>query len=180
MMKIKYKIKPQNLIFICLITTIAVTTMSLSKFQSALGGTSNTTVAIYAMNAYAQDNTKGDLLVDCAGESNLQLTDGYSYVVTNEVQGKVAEVAVKYKIKVEFEDELPTGVTIDVKDENENEGVVTNLGNSYIFENEAWKFAAGTAEQNIITINFNGENIENATSSIISNVQVSVIVEQID
>ena len=169
-----------KLIFLSLITTIIVTTMSLSKYQSTLGGTSNTTVAIYAMAAYTNENTDEDLVVDCAGERNLQLTDGYSYVITNEVQGKVAEVAVKYKIKVEFEDELPTGITIDVTDENGNKGDVTKLDNSYIFENAAWKFTAGVSQQNIITINFNGENIENATSSMISNVQVSVIIEQID
>lgn len=180
MRKGRNKIKPHNLIYIYLVTTIIVTVITLAKFQSTTTNSSKTNIAIYAINAYRNDETKRDLTVDCAGTENTQPIDSCSYVITNKENNKITEVAVKYKIKINLEKELPEGITIKVKDKNENEGNVTKQENSYIYENETWKFPAGQEEQNIITISFQGENKEGETSSTITNVQVSVIVEQID
>lgn len=174
------KISIEKLVFLCLITTIIVTAISLSKYETTVKGNNSAKVAIYAIDSYAQEDSIKDLKIDCAGENDLKLTDGCSYVITNEIDGKITEVAVAYKIKIQLEEELPLGVSIKVSDDNGIEGNVTTLDNCYIFENEAWKFTPGTVQTNNINITFNGENVENATSTIISNVQVSVITEQID
>jgi len=174
------KISIEKLVFLCIITTIIITTVSLSKFETTINNDNTAKVAIYAIDSYSEGNTDKHLKIDCAGEKNLNLAESCTYVITNEINGKVTEVAVAYKIKIEFEEELPLGISIGVKDENGIEANVTTIGNSYIFENEAWKFTPGTLQTNNINITFNGENVKNATSTTISNVQVSVITEQID
>jgi len=169
-----------KLIFLSLITTSIVVVISLSKFQSTITSANSAKVALYAIDAYSEANTVEDLMIDCAGTENLKPTASCSYVVTNKYEGKIAEVSVKYAMKVVFEQELPVGVTIAVSDENGREGVVTQTGSTYVFENEEWIFTPGTEQQNILTLTFNGENIAGATSSMISNVQVSVMAEQIN
>jgi len=87
---------------------------------------------------------------------------------------------VSYKIKVVFSKELPNGLTLEVSDMDGNTGTLTKTENTYIFENDAWVFSPGTEQTNNITLTFTGENNEDATSSDISDVQVSVITEQIN
>lgn len=169
-----------NLIFYTLITTSIVSILTLAKFQSTTSKNSNAQIAIYAMNAESVDETVGDLNIDCAGDNDLQLTDDCSYTVTNNVNGKVTEVSIKYKIKIQLEEELPTGITINVVDKNNIVGKPTKFENAYIFENEEWVFDAGVEGSNTINITFIGENISGATSTMISGVQVSIIAEQID
>ena len=169
-----------KLLFLTFITGIIITNLTLSKFHSTSNSNDKTQVAIYAVNAYSSDDTVGDLVVDCAGEDNLNPIASCTYEITNQVDGKTTEVTVGYKVKVDFGDELPTGISIAMEDENGIAGKVTKTGNSYVFENEAWVFTPETAKSNNVTLNFMGENSENATSATISNVQVSVLVEQIN
>lgn len=176
-MKEKEKNKVYKLILYCLISTSIIITISLSKYQSTISNENSGKVAIYAMEAYGTEESR-DLKIETVGE--LKLEDSCSYIVTNEVDGQVTDVGVEYKIKITFEQELPEGISINVKDKDGREGAETSTGNSYIFENEEWKFTAGIVQENKITITFTGENTENATSMIMENVKVSVITEQIN
>ena len=50
------KLSIEKLVFLCLITTIVVTAMSLSKFATTTTGSNSSKVAIYAIGSYAEDN----------------------------------------------------------------------------------------------------------------------------
>lgn len=176
----KKKISIEKLVFLCVITTSIVTVISLSKFETARDGSNDAKVAVYAVESYSEKSGIQDLKIDCTGEEEAASRASCSYVITNEVNGEITEVTVAYKVKVEFEDELPQGISIDVKDKEGRETNVTKINNSYIFENDEWEFTPGIVQTNTIVITFKGQNIENATSTTVSNVQVSVIAEQID
>lgn len=145
MMKIENPIR-KLLYFLAVITTIVAATTSLSRFESATAGTSETEVAAFIIDVSGES---GKSVFDLNGEKT---TDSYSIEVANQKDQKVSGVSIKYDIELEFDPALPIGMTI-------SDGTITldtEEGKEiYIFE-EAGKFTAGNEASNTHTITIAG------------------------
>lgn len=145
--------KMQNLIpkllFSVLITTVVVTTFSLSKYESAMAGSSNVTVASFIINSTGSE--LDNLSIDCNSDSPIA---SYDVVVTNKKDNTISQVAIKYDIVVEFSKALPTGLTI-------SDGTTTidsvDGQTSYVFS-DIGNFSADVEKSNTHTITLTGSN----------------------
>lgn len=170
------------IILICLILIeVSVSTIfTLSKFKTTKSFENEARVSFYAVDATQVNSETEELNIDCAGDKNIKLQDSNIYVVTNKKNDKISEVSIRYKLKVQLLEDLPVGLSINVIDSQNQSGIAYKTGNAYIYENDNWIFEAGIESSNILNVIFQGENIEGATSGKISNVQVSIITEQIE
>ena len=97
--------------------------------------------------------------------------------VTNSVNGKVCEVALKYTITIEFPQEMPNGIDWHLKDSSGNDitPAVTReeitYGSSdyykvgYICKSDAFTFPAGVAEVDTYLIHFVQDDFVHAKST---------------
>lgn len=138
-----------KLMYFVIITTIIVTTFSLSKYESAIAGSSDVTVASFVFNATGSD--KDSLSIDCNSDAP---TISYDVIVSNQKDNSISQVAIKYDIIVEFSEPLPTGITISDGTTilNSVDGQIT-----YIFS-DVGNFNAGIEKNNTHTITLNGSN----------------------
>ena len=97
------RISKQNnmpkLIFLCLITTIIVTTLTLSKYESTLAGNSNAIVAVPVMDL--STNTIS-LNINPIDEEKI-----YTFSVANIKDKQQSEVSMKYTIQIQSLENLP-------------------------------------------------------------------------
>ena len=136
--------KMQNLIpklvFSVLITTVVVTTFSLSKYESAMAGSSNVTVASFIIDSTGSDID--NLSIDCNNDAP---TVSYDVVVTNKKDNAIV---------VEFSEALPTGLTL-------TDGTTTidsvDGQTSYVFS-DIGNFSADIEKSNTHTITLTGSN----------------------
>lgn len=157
-----------KLLYLSIITTIVISTFSLSKFESAIAGTSDVGVATFVINASGNDN---NLVIDCNSETP---TSSYSVVVTNKKDSKVSGVSIKYDIVLEFNTALPSGMTI-------SDGITTldttEDKTTYIFKNVG-NFGAGVEKSNTHTITITGSN--DVLNNYNDNMSIYVDATQID
>ena len=145
--------KMQNLIpklmYFVIITTIIVTTFSLSKYESAIAGTSDVTVASFVVDATGNDVS--DLSLDCNSDTP---TTSYDIVVTNKKDNSISQVAIKYDLVVEFSESLPTGITI-----SDGTTILSSVDGqtTYMFS-DVGDFSAGIEKSNTHTITITGSD----------------------
>ena len=135
-----------KLLFLTVVTTILVSGISFSKFESASQGIGEAAVAAFVVDASGSGDS---LAIDCNAETP---EASYNLVVTNKKEGTVSEVSMKYDVVLEFDTALPSGIKI-------SDGVTTlettAEKTTYIFE-DAGEFAAGREKQNTHTITITG------------------------
>lgn len=138
-----------KLMYFVIITTIIVTTFSLSKYESAIAGSSDVTVASFVVNATGSD--KDSLSIDCNSDAP---TISYDVIVSNKKDNSISQVAIKYNIVVEFSESLPTGITI-----SDGTTILNSVDGqtTYIFS-DVGNFNVGTEKNNTHTITLNGSN----------------------
>lgn len=157
-------IKIQNLIpkllYGVIITTIIVTTFSLSKYESAMAGSSDATVAKFIVDATGTD--ADSLTLDCNSDTP---SVNYDVIVTNKKDNSISQVAIKYNIVIEFSESLPTGIIISdgTTTINSVDGQTT-----YTF-NDIGNFTAGIEKSNTHTFTLTGsEDVLTAYSGTMS------------
>lgn len=158
-------------IFLCIITTSIVTTMSFSKYQSTIAGTSNTArVSRPILNVTLAENQEKSLQIDCNEDDT---SVNYSIVVSNKENNVISEVSLKYDISVTFQSEVPDGLTlkIDNKDLSKN-------GNTYTIKNIG-QFSPSTINENTHTLTFEADPdiVRNCN---LEDITITVHAEQID
>jgi len=138
-----------KLMYFVIITTIIVTTFSLSKYESAIAGSSDVTVASFVVNA--NGNQQDILSIDC---NSTTPSASYDIVVTNKKDNSISQVAIKYDIVVEFSKPLPTGMVLSdgITIINTVDGQTT-----YVFS-DVGNFSANIEKNNTHTITLTGSN----------------------
>lgn len=160
-------------IFLCIITTSIVTTLSLSKYQSTIAGTSNVaTVSRPILNVALAENQKESLQIDCNED---ETSTSYSIVVSNKENDIISEVSLKYDITITFppEAEVPDGLTLKIDNKN-----LSKSGNTYTIKNIG-QFSPSYANENTHTLTFKADpNIIRSCS--FEDITITVYAEQID
>lgn len=160
-----------KLIFLCIITTSIVTTLSFSKYQSTVVGTSNTArVSKPVLNVAFAEGQGKSLEIDC-NEENTSVS--YTIVVSNTESNVTSEVSLKYDVILTLPTIAPNGLIIKIDGKS-----ATQKGNTYTIEN-AGQFSPYTANEKTHTLTFEADpdiirncNLENA--------KITVYAEQID
>lgn len=137
-----------KLLYLTIITTIVISTFSLSKFESAIAGSTDVSVASFVIDASGKNE---DLIIDCNTETPIT---SYDVVVTNKKDNKISGVAIKYDIVLEFNTPLPSGITIS----NGITALTTNENQTiYTFSNVG-TLLSGVEDIKTHTITFTGNN----------------------
>lgn len=164
------------LVFFCcllFIVTVLVCGASISLYRSHTEGTSKGTIASFAWSSGAT-NGSNTLEIDCNTDVN---TTTYNFWVKNEKDGKVMEVDAEYSVTVNLSAKLPTGVTMKL---DGADGAVSNSGKTYTFTDSAWAFKAGVDESNEHSLVFTADPSAVVGNTTISDIIISVTIEQID
>ena len=162
-----------SVICICMIATITIlsTGTTLSKMVSTAAGSSSAQVAAFIVEA---NGSKQELLtVDCNSNT---ANAAYSLSVTNEKNGKVSEVSIKYNIIVTLPEALPNGVTVKVGDKA---GTLSADKKTYTFA-DVGTFPAGIKATHNCTLLFEADTNLVEDEYLIENIQVSIHTEQVD
>ena len=160
-----------KLIFLCIITTSIATTLSFSKYQSTVIGTSNTaTVSKPVLNVRLAENQEESLTIDCNSDKT---ATAYNLIVSNNETNNTSEVSLKYDIILTLPTSAPNGldIKIDGKDATKN-------GNIYTIQN-AGQFSPSAANEKTHTLTFevNPDIVRNCN---LENIKITVYAEQID
>lgn len=148
MMENKKDLMPK-LVFLFFITTSIVTTLTLSKYESAMAGSTSAKVAAFVVDAVGNG---GDTLeIDCNQENP---SVSYDIIVSNKMESSISQVGIKYNVIVEFSEVLPTGMEISLSTDDET---ITYSGGqtNYVFENVG-QFTASIEENNTHTLTLTG------------------------
>lgn len=137
-----------KLLYLAIITTIVIPTFSLSKFESAIAGSTDVSVASFVIDANGKNE---DLIIDCNAETP---TTSYDVVVTNKKDNKISGVAIKYDIVFEFNTPLPSGITIS----NGITTLTTNENQTIYTFSDVGTLLPGVEDIKIHTITFTGNN----------------------
>lgn len=158
-------------IFLCIITTSIVTTMSFSKYQSTIAGTSNTaTVSRPILNVTLAENQEESLKINCNTD---ETSANYSIVVSNKENNVISEVSLKYDIILTLPSAAPEGLTIKIDDND----AIQN-GNTYTIEN-AGQFSPSSSGENTHTFTFKADPDVIRDCSL-EDITITVYAEQID
>ena len=160
-----------KLIFLCIITTSIVTTLSFSKYQSTgIGNSSSARASKPVLNVAFAENQQESLVIDCnTDKTNVT----YNIVVSNTESNVTSEVSLKYDVILTLPTTAPTGLTIKIDGKD-----ATKKGNTYTIEN-AGQFSPSTANEKTHTLTFEAdpEIIRNCN---LENAKITVYAEQID
>ena len=138
-----------KLMYFVIITTIIVTTFSLSKYESAMAGSSSVNVASFVVNATGSD--KDSLSIDCNSDTPII---SYDVIVSNKKDNSISQVAIKYDIVVEFSQPLPTGLTLT----DGTTSIDSIDGETNYMFSDVGNFSAGVEKSNTHTITLIGSN----------------------
>jgi len=158
-------------IFLCIITTSIVTTMSFSKYQSTIAGTSNTArVSRPILNVSLAENQEESLQINCNEDDT---STNYSIVVTNKENNVISEVSLKYDLILTLPTTTPNG--LDIKIDNK---AATQNKNTYTIKN-AGQFSPSATNENTHTLTFEADPdiVRNCN---LENITITVHAEQID
>lgn len=158
-------------LFLYIITTSIVTTLSLSKYQSTVAGTSNTVrVSRPILNVALAENQEESLVIDCNTDNTSVI---YSIIVSNKENNIISEVSLNYDITLTLPSNIPDGLTIKI----DNNDAIQN-GNTYTIEN-AGQFTPNSEVQNTHTLTFEADPdiIRNCN---FEDIIITVYAEQID
>lgn len=150
-----------------LVCALLFTGVSLSRFTVSGGDSDAARAAVLAVGAEGA-NDDGDYTLEPGG------TAEYGFTVTNEENGIVSEVALRYDVVVELSAALPEGVSAEL---DGSPGSVSPDGTKLTFAG-AGEFEAGEHEENEHVLTFTAS--ENTAASESFTVTVSVAAEQID
>lgn len=158
-----------RIIFLCLflVAMVAAGNYVLAKMSSKTVGTSTGTIAAYAVSA-TYGNTQA-LAINC--NSGGSATASYQFTVSNQDNGKTAEVTVDYGIQITMPTSLPEGITVKIDDVSAS---VSSDRKTFTFENASWTFAAENAGQNSHTLTFTADPSVITANYTISNIQIIV------
>lgn len=134
------------LLYLTVITTVAVSRVSFSKFESTSKGTGEVEVAAFIVDA---SGSGVPLEINCNAETS---EANYDVVVTNEKEGKVSAVSIKYDVILEFDTALPSGMKIS---DGTTTLDTTEGKKTYIFE-DMGRFDAGAEKKNTHRITISG------------------------
>ena len=160
-----------KLIFLCIITTSIVTTLSFSKYQSTGSAISNTArVSKPVLSVRLAENQKESLLIDCNTDDT---SISYNIVVSNTESNITSEVSLKYDVILTLPSTAPEGLTIKIDDKDADK-----KGNTYTIHN-AGQFSPSATNENKHTLTFqaNPDIIRNCN---LENIKITVYAEQID
>lgn len=127
---------------------------------------------------------------------NYHSNKAYRFNITNNVNGKICEVALSYTITVEFPDTMPKGVTWNLRLSNSDETAITDISNlttkelqysdqDYYklgrnFSSPTFTLAAGVEEIDTYVIQFSGETIDyGVTDRFYDDMKITVTTTQI-
>lgn len=158
-------------IFLCIITTSIVTTLSFSKYQSTVNGSTSTVKASKPiLNVTIAENQEESLVIDC-NEENTSVN--YNIVVSNTESNVISEVSLKYDVILTLPSTAPNGLTIKMDDKS-----LTQKGNIYTTEN-AGQFNPSITNENTHTLTFTADP-DIARSCNLEDITITVYAEQID
>lgn len=158
---------------ICLIAVVVALTAgpTLAKMVSTAGGSGSAQVAAFIVEA---EGSKEELLtVDCNSNT---ANAAYSLSVTNEKNGKVSEVSIKYNVIVTLPEALPNGVTVKLGDKV---ATVSADKKTYTFK-DVGTLPAGIKATHNCTLLFTADTKLVEEEYLIEKIKVSVHTEQMD
>lgn len=123
--KVENKLSIQKLIFFCIVTTIIVTALTLSKYESSVASSDNTKVATAIMNL------SSEMSVIPVSVSPLEKEKEYIFKVSNIEEEKSSEVSMEYTLKIENLGNLPLDFELYTYDEEKigNSNLLVGNGN---------------------------------------------------
>lgn len=168
------KLRAGMLIFCCFsLLIIGICGVGFASFHSSTMNDDITYIAAFAGTANTV-NGSGDLEIDCNTDVNVAT---YRFSVSNIENGTVIQVNAKYKVIVNLSEALPSGVTVKL---DGADGTSTNGGKTYTFTNNGWIFMAGVKKSTEHSLVFTADPTVVVGDTTISNVSVSVEIEQIN
>jgi len=166
-------LKSNNLIkilFLLIITTSVVTTLSLSKFEKQVTGIGETSVARFAVKSIGK--TTVDLTLDPNTTDNKV---SYSLAISNRENNKTSEVDIKFDVIVKLPKPLASGLTMKLSGKT---GTVSSDGLTYTFK-DAGTFTAGSGLSRSFSLAFTAD-YDLLSYDVYSGIKVLVYAEQID
>ena len=173
-MKSEKNFKTHNLIFLCIITTIIIITMSFSKYESTVAGNNVTKVALMA------NSVSMDINLPISGHPGMDFII-CPIVITNKEEDKVCEVSQKYTIEIETQEYLNIPLTFELyKDKYCTEIMGCDENGIYYYDD--FFFKAGVEDQKTYYLKIDWP--ENANSEYlafeIEYFSVNVVATQVD
>ncbi|MBR6689459.1 MAG: hypothetical protein IKL68_05535 [Clostridia bacterium] len=167
----KYQRFLPKLIFMCLITTSIVTTLSFSKYQTTVTGKStNARVSVPRLSVALAEKQEDSLVIDC--NTNIKSVN-YSIIVSNKEKENISEVSLEYDIIITLPVEVASGLTVKVDGKettrNKNKYTISKAGN--------FKPSTSRSQTHTLTFEANPDVIRNCE---LNNIKVTVYAEQID
>jgi len=162
------------LVFLCFITTIIVTTLSLSRYKTTITTSSDAKVAKLEITAKGNLNT--NLQLDYSN-SAMQSTN-YAFTISSK-----SEVGMTYNVAVVVPESWPNTVSLQLFQNIENTEkemtLITKENNKYIWKNnfEICENEETIEHEYILKFSFNSQ-VDNDTS--INGIKISVDAEQIN
>ena len=140
-MKSEKILKAHNLIFLCIITTIVIITMSFSKYESTVAGNNVTKVALMA------NSVSMDINLPISGYPGMEFVI-CPIVITNKIEDKICEVSQKYTIEIETQENLNIPLTFELyKDQYCTE--IMGCDENGIYSEDEFFFNAGVEDEQI-------------------------------
>lgn len=166
------KLKIENLLLLCIITTIAITTLTLSRYETTVAGNDSTRVAIPIINL-----SSNVLNVTVSPINPMQ---EYIFSVSNTEETKSSEVSMEYTIKVNSFGNLP--LEFELYTFNNNTEGIENLfeGNGTTTSSSIIRIEDNQVRTYKLKIKWKENNKDYKLSNTIDYVQVILDSKQVD
>lgn len=159
-----------KLIFLSIITTSIVTTLSFSKYQTTVSSINTARISKPIINVEFTENQKQSQIIDCNTENT---TVNYNIIVRNNDSENTSEVSLKYDVIITLPIEVSEGLLVEVDGKSatkdKNTYTVKSLGN----------FTPNEKIENTHTLTFKA-NSEVIRSCNLKDAKITVYAEQID
>lgn len=159
-----------KLIFLYIITTSIVTTLSFSKYQTTVLGTNTVRVSKPVLNVEFDENQKKSQTIDCNIENTVV---NYNIIISNSNNNNISEVSLGYDVIITLPIEDVDGLSIEI------DGIkATKEKNRYTIKNVG-EFTPGqkSEHKHILTFKADSEVIRSCN---LNNAKITVYAEQID
>lgn len=147
--------------------------LTTASYSSVVSGSGIARVAAFGVSVWSDDSP--NLVLDMSSGSDNAIV--YAFNVSNESNGSVSDVAIQLRIHVSLPTALPDGIIMTL---NGNAGTVSSDGREYVFSSDSWRFVPGVYEMQAFRLEFAGDADTIASSVSISDIDISVVAEQVD
>lgn len=159
-----------KLIFLAIITTSIVTTLSFSKYKTTVLSTNTARVSKPVLNVEFAENQKKSQKIDCNTENT---TVNYNIIVSNTDTYSTTDVSLKYDVIITLPTEITEGLSVDIDGKS-----ATKDKNTYTVKSLG-KFTPNEKIENTHSLTFKA-NSEVIRSCNLKDAKIIVYAEQID